>query len=73
MAYRWRQELGLKFRIEVDGGIDLLTSAQCAQVGADTFVSGTALFKKRRLGAAVAKMRAIVTGNPVLRKPKRRR
>ena len=42
---RWRQERGLKFRLEVDGGIDLATGQECRDTGADTFVSGTAFFK----------------------------
>jgi ribulose-phosphate 3-epimerase len=40
----WRQERGLNFRIEVDGGIDLATAAQCRAAGADTFVCGTSFF-----------------------------
>lgn len=60
-AAAWRRELGLKYRIEVDGGINDLTAAECARAGADTFVSGTALFSKRNLGAAVKRMRKIVT------------
>lgn len=60
-AAAWRRELGLKYRIQVDGGINDLTAAECARAGADTFVSGTALFSKRNLGAAVKRMRKIVT------------
>ena len=41
----WRQERGLKFRLEVDGGVDLATGAECRAAGADTFVAGTAFFK----------------------------
>jgi ribulose-phosphate 3-epimerase len=41
----WRRERNLNFRIEVDGGIDLATAAQCHAAGADTFVVGTAFFK----------------------------
>ena len=53
----WRKELGLDYRIEVDGGVTLDTVAECARAGADTFVAGTALFRHRNLGAAVRKMR----------------
>jgi ribulose-phosphate 3-epimerase len=42
---RWRQERGLKFRLEVDGGIDLATARECRDAGADTFVAGTSFFK----------------------------
>jgi len=41
----WRQERKLKFRLEVDGGVDLATGAECRAAGADTFVAGTAFFK----------------------------
>jgi len=60
-AYDWRKEKGLDYRIEVDGGITLETAVECARSGADTFVSGTALFRQRQLGRAVQKMRDAVT------------
>lgn len=41
----WRQERGLNFRLEVDGGIDLETAPLCREQGVDTFVAGTAFFK----------------------------
>lgn len=53
----WRRELGLSFRIEVDGGVDLDTIADCALAGADTFVSGTALFQSKNLPATIRKWR----------------
>ena len=59
-AAAWRRERTLEYRIEVDGGINFTTAADCARAGADTFVSGTALFGKKQMGAAVRKMRAIV-------------
>jgi len=60
-AYAWRAEMGLNYRIEVDGGINNATAVECAKAGADTFVSGTALFGQRQLRKAVAKMRDLVT------------
>jgi ribulose-phosphate 3-epimerase len=39
-----RRERSLNFRLEVDGGIDLATGAECRAVGADTFVAGTSFF-----------------------------
>jgi ribulose-phosphate 3-epimerase len=60
-ATAWRRERGLKYRIEVDGGINLGTAVECAKAGADAFVSGTALFGQRQLGRAVRKMREAVT------------
>ncbi len=41
---RWRQERGLTFRLEVDGGVDLKTGVECRAAGADTFIAGTAFF-----------------------------
>ena len=60
-AAEWRRELGLKYRIEVDGGIGFETAVECAKAGADTFVSGTGLFKTRSLRAAVTKMRKLTS------------
>ena len=59
----WRREKNLGYTISVDGGIDFKTAADCARVGADAFISGTALFGKCNLGAAVRKMRQVVTAN----------
>jgi ribulose-phosphate 3-epimerase len=59
----WRREKQLNYRIEVDGGIHMQTAAECAKAGADTFVSGTALFGQRLLGRAVQQMREIVQGH----------
>jgi ribulose-phosphate 3-epimerase len=55
----WRQQEGLRYRIEVDGGINDATAQECARAGADTFVSGTALFKQTQLGSAVRRMRRL--------------
>jgi ribulose-phosphate 3-epimerase len=41
----WRRERNLKFRLEVDGGIDLATAQECRTAGADTFVAGTSFFR----------------------------
>lgn len=41
----WRRERDLSFRLEVDGGIDLFTGADCRTAGADTFVAGTSFFR----------------------------
>ena len=56
-ADRWRRERKLNYRLEVDGGINNQTGAECARAGADTFVAGTALFSQRNMGAAIKKMR----------------
>lgn len=41
----WRRQRQLGFRLEVDGGIDLDTAADCRAAGADTFVAGTSFFR----------------------------
>ena len=41
----WRRDRRLGFRLEVDGGIDLNTAAECRSAGADTFVAGTSFFR----------------------------
>lgn len=56
----WRRQKNLKYHLEVDGGINFVTAAECARAGADTFVSGTGLFGQRNMKAAVKKMRSIV-------------
>jgi ribulose-phosphate 3-epimerase len=58
-AAAWREKLGLKYRIAVDGGVEFHTVASCAEAGADTFISGTGLFMHKNLKAAVAKMRRL--------------
>jgi ribulose-phosphate 3-epimerase len=59
-ARAWRQEKNLKYHIEVDGGINMKTAVECARAGADTFVSGSALFGQRQLKRAVRKMRDLI-------------
>jgi ribulose-phosphate 3-epimerase len=59
-AAAWRRDKRLGYRIEVDGGINFQTAADCARAGADTFVSGTGLFGKPQMKAAVKKMRKMV-------------
>ncbi len=58
-AADWRREKGLGFSIGVDGGVDLRTCRDCALAGADAFISGTALFSRKNMSAAVRKMRQI--------------
>jgi ribulose-phosphate 3-epimerase len=59
-ARDWRQQKKLAYHIGVDGGIDFETAAECARAGADAFISGTTLFGRRHLGAAVKKMRQVI-------------
>lgn len=62
-AEAWRRERKLNYRIEVDGGINNQTAAECARAGADTFVAGTSLFGAHSLKTAVKKMREKVNGS----------
>ena len=56
----WRRDKALSYRISVDGGITNMTGADCARVGADTFVAGTSLYGARNLKSAVTKLRKSV-------------
>ena len=62
-AATWRREKKLNYHLEVDGGINNQTAAECARAGADTFVAGTALFRQHNMAAAVKKMRKIAHDN----------
>ena len=62
-ADAWRREKKLRYRISVDGGINNQTAAECARVGADTFVAGTSLFGQRSLKVAINKMRKMVNAD----------
>jgi ribulose-phosphate 3-epimerase len=53
-----RKQRGLKYRIEVDGGINTKTAATSAEHGADTFVAGTSVFAAPDMAAAIREMRA---------------
>jgi ribulose-phosphate 3-epimerase len=59
----WRHDKKLAYRIEVDGGINNQTAAECARAGADTFVAGSSLFGARSLKSAITKMRKIAGDN----------
>jgi ribulose-phosphate 3-epimerase len=53
---QWREELGLNYRLEVDGGVDLETAGKCTARGVDALVAGTAFFRaedRKAFNAAV--------------------
>lgn len=52
-----REQRGLKFHIEVDGGVDGETFRIATEHGANVLVAGTSLFKAPHMDAAVAAMR----------------
>ncbi|MRG85446.1 ribulose-phosphate 3-epimerase [Salinibacillus xinjiangensis] len=43
----WRQEQGLSFEIEVDGGVNKDTAKRCVDAGADVLVAGSAIFNQQ--------------------------
>lgn len=53
----FREEKGLAYHIEVDGGIDLDTAEIAAAHGANVLVAGTSLYKAPDMAAAVTQMR----------------
>ena len=53
-AARIREEKGLAFHIEVDGGIDAVTAARCYTAGANVMVAGSSTFRAPDMAAAIA-------------------
>ena len=56
---RRRQELGLNFAIEIDGGVDLENLSEVVQAGVDWVVAGATVFLSPDPAATVAEMRRI--------------
>ena len=50
----------MNVRLEVDGGITLENIEQFAKAGADTFVTGSAIFGSKDYGQTIASMRHIL-------------
>ena len=57
-AAAWREEAGLSFHIEVDGGIDAKTASRCGQAGANVLVAGSSTFKAPDMAAAIRDIRS---------------
>jgi len=55
----WRARYNAKFRIEVDGGVDLENIAELAKAGANTFVAGTSVFHTSDPAASVRQLRQL--------------
>lgn len=53
----WREERGLDFDIEVDGGINVATARIARQSGANVLVAGTSVFKAADRAAEIAALR----------------
>ena len=56
-AASYRAEKGLRYRIEVDGGVNAGTAAAVAKAGAEILVAGSAVFGKPDYAAAIAAIR----------------
>ena len=53
----WRKDLGLDYKISVDGGINAQTSVEALEAGADILVSGSFLFGANNRAEAAAQLR----------------
>lgn len=53
----WREELGLSFEIEIDGGVKKGTAKRCVDAGADVLVAGSAVFKQEDRAKAIQEIR----------------
>lgn len=56
-AAKIRDEKGLTFHIEVDGGIDAVTAARCYTAGANVMVAGSSTFRAPDMAVAIAEIR----------------
>ncbi|MDX8045010.1 ribulose-phosphate 3-epimerase [Gracilibacillus sp. S3-1-1] len=56
-AAKWREELGLSFEIEVDGGVNEETAKQCIEAGVDVLVAGSSVFNEKDRSAAIQQLR----------------
>ena len=64
---RRRRELGLKFAIEIDGGVNLDNLAEVVRAGCDWVVSGASIFRTPDPAATVARMREIADNATAVR------
>lgn len=56
-AVAYREEHGLAYHIEVDGGVDTTTAAAAAAAGANVFVAGSSTFKSPDMAEAISVIR----------------
>ena len=57
-AAAWRNERGLAYHIQVDGGIDQETAPSAIQAGANVLVAGSSTFKATDMAAAIQVIRS---------------
>ena len=63
------EESGRDIRLEIDGGVKVENAAQIARAGADTFVSGSAIFGSSDYSRTIAEMRAQIAKGSAERHP----
>jgi ribulose-phosphate 3-epimerase len=63
------EESGRDIRLEIDGGVKVDNAAQIARAGADTFVSGSAIFGSADYSRTIAEMRAQIAKGSAERHP----
>ncbi len=55
---RWLREQGYRGRVEMDGGLNRVTTPQCAAAGADVLVAGSAIFGAPDMAERIRELRA---------------
>lgn len=60
---QYQRDFGTSFWIQVDGGVDEQTIELAAEAGADTFVAGSAVFRRDNPALAVENLRRIATAH----------
>ncbi len=56
-AAQWRDELGLAYHIQVDGGIGVETAKIAASAGANVLVAGSSTFGAPDMAVAISELR----------------
>jgi ribulose-phosphate 3-epimerase len=64
---RMRQELGLRYAIEIDGGVTLDNLAEVVRAGCDWLVTGSSVFHTPDPAATVAEMQRAAAGAGMMR------
>ena len=59
-AVQLRKALNANFLIEVDGGIDNVTSKPVLEAGCDVFISGSSIFRADNITAAATELLNII-------------
>ncbi|GGA84222.1 ribulose-phosphate 3-epimerase [Ornithinibacillus halotolerans] len=58
----WREEYGLSFEIEVDGGVNTSTAKKCVEAGAEVLVAGSAVYNHENRKQAIEEIRTAAIG-----------